>query len=445
MPAPRSTRFLPSLALCALLAACGDEAPHDEPTTDVSNADADVGLDAGDSGTSDAGDTADTTATDTGVDGDDIDRGDATSDTTTDSLDGADASDANDTDAEEPPPFCASLTCGAGTCDVAAATCACVSGEWFDGTTCAPVQDCETEDCDTCPVPQTQTISPIASIESLGFTAGEATVEVGTAADLAATVPDAWTESATIELADFEGQRIRVFARVVGCDTHYNAVFDVNATYPPAAGEEGSTAVALDDDAVIGWASSVVTVVFGDDVDDEWRDTDNALGPAEGNAFDIVSLGRGGHIVLGFDAPISDGPGPDFAVFENSFSDTFLELGRVSVSSDGETFVAFEVAATGTAPMAAFDMMEPTTLGQFAGNYAQGWGSPFDLAALRQRREVRTGQLDLTAITHVRIDDVVGGVGEDSFGRTTYDPYPTVQSAGFDLDGVAVLGGWPAP
>ncbi|MEO1338440.1 MAG: cell surface protein, partial [Myxococcota bacterium] len=66
------------------------------------------------------------------------------------------------------------------------------------------------------------------------------------------------------------------------------------------------------------------------------------LGPPMGlgvgaGSIDVLSLGVGGSIVLGFAAPIIDGPGPDFVVFENPFfiggaSDAlFAELGRVSV------------------------------------------------------------------------------------------------------------------
>ena len=36
-------------------------------------------------------------------------------------------------------------------------------------------------------------------------------------------------------------------------------------------------------------------------------------------------VGDGGSAILTFDTPIANGPGFDFAVFENGFSDTFLE------------------------------------------------------------------------------------------------------------------------
>src|SRR5262245_18399306 len=60
----------------------------------------------------------------------------------------------------------------------------------------------------------------------------------------------------------------------------------------------------------------------------------NALGPAaSGNG--TVSLGDGGSFILTFAAPIMNGPGADFAVFENGFlsgGGIFAELGHVEVS-----------------------------------------------------------------------------------------------------------------
>jgi hypothetical protein len=60
----------------------------------------------------------------------------------------------------------------------------------------------------------------------------------------------------------------------------------------------------------------------------------------------VVSLGRGGRICVAMAAPIVDEPGADFIVFENAFfvagsTRTFVELGEVSVSDDGQRFVTF--------------------------------------------------------------------------------------------------------
>lgn len=59
----------------------------------------------------------------------------------------------------------------------------------------------------------------------------------------------------------------------------------------------------------------------------------------------VVSLGKGGFIVLEFDPPIADGPGADFIVFENAFQygqgQVFDEWMIVSVSQDGQTWHTF--------------------------------------------------------------------------------------------------------
>ena len=83
---------------------------------------------------------------------------------------------------------------------------------------------------------------------------------------------------------------------------------------------------------------------------------ENVLGPPRGGgAFqgsrDTFSLGLGGSIVLEFTEAIVDGPGADFTVFENAFltrgavtEPPFAEPATVSVSADGEHFVAFPCA-----------------------------------------------------------------------------------------------------
>ena len=79
-------------------------------------------------------------------------------------------------------------------------------------------------------------------------------------------------------------------------------------------------------------------------------------------------------------------------------------------------------------------------IGGLAGTYIVGYGTPFDLAALRNSPAVRDGTIDLTSIRYVRIVDIVGdGTTLDSFGRGIVDPISSGPTAGFDLDGVAVL------
>lgn len=159
------------------------------------------------------------------------------------------------------------------------------------------------------------------------------------------------------------------------------------------------------------------------------------MGPPVGagalaGSFDVVSLGDGGEIVVGFDPPvICDGPGPDFTVFENPFHQgspagpVFAEYGIVAVSRDGVTFVTFPYdPATGrglagktpvlSAPGNGIDPLDPAVSG----------GDAFDLAAV-----------GLPWAAYVRITDP---------GPAIPDPgnrFPGAPTAGFDLDAVAAL------
>ncbi len=209
--------------------------------------------------------------------------------------------------------------------------------------------------------------------------------------------------------------------------------------YPPAAGQAGTTAVHMNNAAFIAWATGWGNYLPGEAVTSTWQTPQKALGKAQGTSSDIVSLGRGGEITLTFDQPITNGLGWDFAVFENSFSDTFLELAFVEVSSDGITFVRFDNDSLTPDPVGGFGSLDPTDIDGFAGKYRQAYGTPFDLADVATKDEVISGAVDLSAITHVRLVDVLGdGSAFDTSGNVIYDPYPTNQSAGFDLDAVGV-------
>jgi hypothetical protein len=164
-----------------------------------------------------------------------------------------------------------------------------------------------------------------------------------------------------------------------------------------------------------------------------------ALGPPEGTSFEVVSLGSGGAITMTFDPPLSNGLGWDFAIFENSFSDTFLELAYVEVSSDGVQFVRFDNDSLTAGPVGGFGATDPTNIDGFGGKYRQGFGTPFDLADLSTKDDVLNGLVKLNEISHVRIIDIIGdGTFLDTSGGVIWDPYPTAQSAGFDLDAVGV-------
>lgn len=206
--------------------------------------------------------------------------------------------------------------------------------------------------------------------------------------------------------------------------------------YAPAPGVAGSDAVAKDDVKLVGWAKRHSEVVYGSDVDMTWRTPEKAYGPATGQAMDIVCLGNGGSITLTFEHPIRDGAGADFAVFENSFSNGFLELAFVEVSSDGVHFVRFpSVSLTSSAVGPFATTMDPTNLSGLAGKYRAGFGTPFDLSNLPD-----DPLLDRENVLFVRIVDLVGGgSAKDSSGRPIYDPTPVIGSGGFDLEAVGVF------
>lgn len=156
------------------------------------------------------------------------------------------------------------------------------------------------------------------------------------------------------------------------------------------------------------------------------------LGPPQGlgesaGSLDVLSLGHGGEIVLGFEGGvIVDGEGADFVVFENAFwagldpAQVFAEPGEVSVSEDGQTWHTFGCQAdpieqgsypgcAGWSPTLAYAAQEhPTLSASITG------GDAFDLAALGVERA-----------RFVRIRDV------SMAGQSP--------SAGFDLDAVGAI------
>jgi hypothetical protein len=206
--------------------------------------------------------------------------------------------------------------------------------------------------------------------------------------------------------------------------------------YAPAAGQVGSTALAKDDASIVGWATGIAEYNAGSNVDADFQIPAKALGPAEGTIGDAVSLGRGGRLTLTFDQPIWDGIGPDFAVFENAFDDSFLELGFVEVSSDGVNFFRFLNDSLSSSDAADSAAVDPTEINNLAGKYRLGFGTPFDLEELADVSPL----LNVSKVTHVRLVDIVGdGSQTDSSGDPIYDPFPTVGSAGMDVDAVAVM------
>ena len=222
--------------------------------------------------------------------------------------------------------------------------------------------------------------------------------------------------------------------------------------FPPAAGQPGSDAIPAADTRFTLWATAAeitrgpANIASANPVPVSFGGPEDALGPADATTaepYTVVSLGDGGSATLTFAAPFGDVPGPDFAVFENSFSSSFLELAHVEVSSDGVHF--FRFPSTSLTPASANigegGSVDPTNIRNLAGKYLSGYGTPFDLAELRSI----SPELDIQRITQVRVIDAIGTnnpayASRDSTGAIVIDPYPTnYYTGGFDLDAVGAF------
>lgn len=179
------------------------------------------------------------------------------------------------------------------------------------------------------------------------------------------------------------------------------------AQFAPPAGQPGTSAMYKDSSAFIDWVVSCRVVRGYQDISNPGLgyasagDSTMAYGPAGANG--TVSLGDGGYAIVQFHAPVKDGPGPDFAVFENSFDGQFLELGFVEVSSDGLNFYRIPaISNTDTAiQTGGFGNTDATKIHNLAGKYKILYGTPFDIA------DIGTAPLlNRQSITHVKVIDV---------------------------------------
>ena len=206
--------------------------------------------------------------------------------------------------------------------------------------------------------------------------------------------------------------------------------------FEPAVGHPDSTAIHMDDPNFLSWSNGWENYIVGSNCLLEWQTPEKGLGKAQGTSYEIVSLGRGGQITMTFGSGIGDREGYDFAVFENGIDNTFLELAYVEVSSDGDNFFRFDCNSLTENPVGGFGAVDPTDIDGFAGKYKQGYGTGFDLAEFKGVSQL----LDTNNVGWVRIIDIVGdGSFFDTWGKVVYDPYPTVGSAGFDLDAIGVI------
>ena len=225
--------------------------------------------------------------------------------------------------------------------------------------------------------------------------------------------------------------------------------------FPPAAGQPGSTAISKDSTIIQSWATGITVRRGHVQINDtsvyaagtnlaSFGQPYAALHMAGESTTDAVSLGDGGMATLTFDRLIVNGPGPDFAVFENSYSDTFLELAFVEVSSNGFNYSRFPAVSLtqSNTQVGTWGELDATNLHNLAGKYRMGQGTPFDLSDLPANPNI-----DVNAIRFVRIIDVTGSIDPlyaslDSQGNIINDPFPTpFDSTGFDLAGVALING----
>lgn len=145
--------------------------------------------------------------------------------------------------------------------------------------------------------------------------------------------------------------------------------------------------------------------------------------------LDVVSLGVGGSIVLGFgDNAIVDGPGVDFIVFENAFwasgdpDHPAIDLARVSVSEDGVTWTAFPCTPGGPPPYGTCAGWRPvyaTPGGPSPFDVANAGGEPYDLA-----------EVGLARARFVKIEDLA---------QLACPAPPQPNNLGFDLDALAIV------
>ncbi len=216
-------------------------------------------------------------------------------------------------------------------------------------------------------------------------------------------------------------------------------------SFAPPPDYPGSTAIHKDSSVFVNWASGITLTRGPLDIQNPGLglasygvDTD-ALGIAE---ITPVSFGDGGEAILTFPFAIKNGSGPDFAVFENGFTNHYMEFAFVEVSSDGVNFFRFEgiSEAPTDVQLNNFSFSDCAYIHNLAGKYRQLYGTPFDLDEMNGI----TG-LNINNITHVRLIDVVGSIDPqygtlDSQGNIINDPYPTAfESGGFDLDAIGVI------
>ena len=250
----------------------------------------------------------------------------------------------------------------------------------------------------------------------------------------------------------------------MGAASSLTSVISMAGPYSPAGGQTGSTAIPATDPSIVEWASGYIidrglVEINNPSLGYATYGGANGSGSSQNNApvgeppqpqasSYAIALGQGGTITLTFAQPITNGPGYDFAVFGNGFSESSQEWVKpafVEVSSDGVNYFAFpSVSLTPTATQIGdYGTLDPTNLYDLAGKDPVGWGTPFDLGELANLSPL----LNVNDVTEVRIVDCVGDIDpayatHDSQGHLINGPWPAYSSAGsegFCLAGVGVI------
>ncbi len=214
--------------------------------------------------------------------------------------------------------------------------------------------------------------------------------------------------------------------------------------YAPHAEATGTDAIWFENELFVSWVSSIELVRGYKDLANKsigkvnFGTPEDALGTSDKSA---VSLGDSGVAVLTFNGWVLNKPGADFAVFENSFNNDFLELAFVEVSKNGVDYVRFpsHSLTAGISQIGSFDALDASNLNNLAGKYKVQYGTPFDL-----------DDVGLDSVKYIRIVDVVGSINpsiasKDSKGNIINDPYPTdfqnngFYTGGFDLEAVGLI------
>lgn len=241
---------------------------------------------------------------------------------------------------------------------------------------------------------------------------------------------------------------------------------------PATAGPFLDPSIDPTDPSITAWADSVVDYTSVGVVTGDQSIANRALGASDAATVSLgdlstAEIGGGttpGTITLGFSGGITDGAGNDFVVFENTFEFLgfqFAEFAFVEVSSDGVNFVRFASTSLttingadptdssggflqpdfGSGPLRDFAGIDPTNVDGLAGKWL---GVGFDLSSLATDAAVISGDVDLSAITQVRIVDIPGdGSFVDSTGgNPIFDSHNTeagFNNGGFDLDAIGVI------